>query len=71
MPRGWPSDLWERLIQCAAQLPRETLITFYEDTGAIRATDLSLWTKEQLLGVLDEISHQDAVRFLELFEDSQ
>jgi hypothetical protein len=59
--------VWSRVSRIAESLTREELITFYQETGAVSAPDLSAWTKEELLGVLDEIGEGDARKLIERY----
>ena len=59
-PGGWNPVIWNRVRRVAHRMTRSELIWFYRRTGAIKADDLSTWSKRELLGVLDEIGEDAA-----------
>jgi hypothetical protein len=46
-------------------MTREELLAFYKETDAMRADNFDIWTKEDLMDVLDEITEEKAHMLIE------
>lgn len=67
-PRGWEKGTWQKIEQIAERITKEELLDFYRKTGSIRSDTLEQWSRDELIGVLDEIGKENADQFLRMFK---
>ena len=67
IPKRWDAGVWCYVWTIATRMSRDELIRFYEETGAVRTDTFAKWSKEDLLGVLDEIGRDDIPRLIEQY----
>src|SRR5258708_18775535 len=72
-PRNWDEKLWHRVWTIAKQMNRQELVAFWlaslaghiSDSDFIQALeDMKRFSKDDVLGILDEINRDDALHLI-------
>lgn len=63
VPEKWDKDLWENLIKKLESMNKNEILKVYNDLGIIFHVPVNNLTKDDLIGVADELIPEDVKKY--------